>query len=95
MSHSTLKTQTNHGFETRGIFGFLISVRGDLLLIHHLLTEALLPMGIMRELSEEEMAEYVAPFKNEGEDRRPTLTFPREIPIEGHPKVILYPFQSF
>ena len=52
-------------------------------------------MGIMRELSEEEMAEYVAPFKNEGEDRRPTLTFPREIPIEGHPKVILYPFQSF
>ena len=46
-------------------------------------------MGIMRELSEEEMAEYVAPFKNEGEDRRPTLTFPREIPIEGHPKVSL------
>ena len=58
--------------------------------MHHLLTEALLPMGIIRELSEEEMAEYVAPFKNEGEDRRPTLTFPREIPIEGHPKVSLF-----
>ena len=52
-------------------------------------------MGIMRELSEEEMAEYVAPFKNEGEDRRPTLTFPREIPIEGHPKVSIFPCQLF
>ena len=59
-----------------------------------LMTEALLPMGIMRQLSEEEMAEYVAPFKNEGEDRRPTLTFPREIPIEGHPKVSFHPFMT-
>ena len=41
----------------------------------------------MRKLSDEEMEVYRAPFKNEGEDRRPTLTFPREIPVEGHPKV--------
>ena len=44
----------------------------------------------MRKLSEEEMKEYVAPFKNEGEDRRPTLYLPREIPIEGHPKVSIF-----
>ena len=54
------------------------------------LTENMLPMSIMRQLTDEEMEEYVAPFKNEGEDRRPTLTFPREIPIEGHPPVINY-----
>ncbi|MCE2453332.1 MAG: haloalkane dehalogenase, partial [Nitrospinae bacterium] len=36
-------------------------------------------------LSEEEMAEYRRPFSEPGEDRRPTLTWPREIPIEGEP----------
>ena len=44
-------------------------------------------MAIMRQLEDEEMEEYRKPFQNEGEDRRPTLTFPREIPIEGHPEV--------
>jgi pimeloyl-ACP methyl ester carboxylesterase len=39
----------------------------------------------MRELSAEEMAAYVRPFANPGEDGRPTLTFPRQIPINGHP----------
>ena len=51
------------------------------------LSEKLLPKLIMRKLSDEEMETYRAPFKNEGEDRRPTLTFPREIPVEGHSKV--------
>ena len=55
---------------------------GQVCLFENFLTETLLPKGIMRKLSEEEMAEYVAPFKNEGEDRRPTLFLPREIPIE-------------
>ena len=41
----------------------------------------LLPMAIIRQLKDEEMAEYLAPFKEEGESRRPTLTWPREIPI--------------
>ena len=35
--------------------------------------------------TEEEKAEYIRPFKNAGEDRRPTLTWPRQIPIEGDP----------
>ena len=45
--------------------------------------EKLLPMAIQRELSEEEMDEYRRPFKEPGESRRPTLTWPREIPIMG------------
>jgi haloalkane dehalogenase len=31
------------------------------------------------------MTEYRRPFKEPGEGRRPTLTWPREIPIDGDP----------
>ena len=34
---------------------------------------------------DEEMAEYRRPFLEPGESRRPTLTWPRQIPIEGEP----------
>lgn len=47
--------------------------------------EGVLPSAIIRKLSEEEMAEYRRPFATPGEDRRPTLTFPRQLPIEGEP----------
>ena len=47
--------------------------------------EQILPKAILRKLSEEEMAEYRRPFAEPGEGRRPTLTGPREIPIEGEP----------
>ena len=36
-------------------------------------------------LSEEEQAEYRRPFINAGEDRRPTLTWPRNIPLDDEP----------
>jgi len=47
--------------------------------------EKILPGAILRKLSPEEMAEYRRPFLRPGEDRRPTLTWPREIPIDGDP----------
>ena len=47
--------------------------------------EEILPNAILRKLSDEEMAEYRRPFAEPGEGRRPTLTWPREIPIEGDP----------
>jgi len=47
--------------------------------------EQILPKAILRTLSDEEMAEYRRPFAEPGEGRRPTLTWPREIPIEGEP----------
>jgi haloalkane dehalogenase len=47
--------------------------------------EKILPGAILRTLSAEEMTEYRRPFVEPGEGRRPTLTFPREIPIEGEP----------
>jgi haloalkane dehalogenase len=47
--------------------------------------EKILPGAILRTLSAQEMAEYRRPFAEPGEGRRPTLTWPREIPIEGNP----------
>jgi haloalkane dehalogenase len=47
--------------------------------------ETILPGAILRTLSAEEMAQYRRPFAAPGEGRRPTLTWPRQIPIEGEP----------
>jgi haloalkane dehalogenase len=47
--------------------------------------EQILPKAVLRTLSAPEMAEYRRPFAEPGEGRRPTLTWVREIPIEGEP----------
>ena len=47
--------------------------------------EERLPSGVMRGLSDEEMAVYRRPYLEPGESRRPTLTWPRELPIDGEP----------
>ena len=44
-----------------------------------------LPGGVIRDLTDEELAEYRRPFLEPGEGRRPTLTWPREIPFDGEP----------
>jgi haloalkane dehalogenase len=44
-----------------------------------------LPAGIQRRLTEEEMQQYRRPFAQSGEARRPTLTWPRQLPIDGGP----------
>lgn len=51
--------------------------------------ENVLPKSILRELSEAEMTEYRRPFLRAGEDRRPTLTWPRQIPIAGEPSDVV------
>ncbi|MCK1425520.1 haloalkane dehalogenase [Bradyrhizobium sp. 180] len=55
--------------------------------------ERVLPGGIMRTLSEEEMAPYRAPFPTR-ESRRPVLAFPRELPIAGEPADVYAALQS-
>jgi haloalkane dehalogenase len=47
--------------------------------------EGLVPSAIMRTLAADEWAEYLRPWSTAGEDRRPTLTWPRQIPIDGEP----------
>ena len=70
----------------RGIFQGFRSESGDeMVLEKNLFVEGVLPAAILRDLEEEEMNEYRRPFSEPGESRRPTLTWPREIPIEGFP----------
>jgi haloalkane dehalogenase len=57
----------------------------DMVLRDNFFIEQILPNAILRKLSDEEMAEYRRPFNEPGEGRRPTLTWPREIPIDGEP----------
>jgi haloalkane dehalogenase len=68
---------------------FLEALRSDageaMVLQDNFFIEKILPGAILRTLSTEEMTEYRRPFVEPGEGRRPTLTFPREIPIEGKP----------
>ncbi len=59
----------------------------ELVLGENYFVENILPAMTLRDLTEEEMNEYRRPYKNPGEDRRPTLTWPREIPIEGYPSM--------
>lgn len=57
----------------------------DMVLQGNMFIEGLLPSSIMRTLTDVEMAEYRRPYLEPGESRRPTLTWPREIPIGGEP----------
>jgi haloalkane dehalogenase len=65
--------------------GFRSPAGEQMILEQNLFIEGVLPMSIQRKLSDEEMAEYRRPFRAAGEGRRPTLTWPRQIPIEGEP----------
>ena len=74
----------------RNIFkGFRSSSGEELILEKNMFIEGVLPNSIIRNLSEEEMAVYRKPFINPGEDRRPTLSWPREIPIDGNPENVV------
>ena len=65
--------------------GFRSPAGEGMVLEKNVFVERVLPGSILRKISEEEMAVYRRPFAAPGEDRRPTLTWPREIPISGEP----------
>lgn len=65
--------------------GFRSDAGEDLVLEKNYFVEKVLPGSIIRKLDADEMNEYRKPFLSSGEDRRPTLSWPREIPIEGQP----------
>lgn len=76
--------------EVQALFLRFRSPEGEeLVLQQNFFVERILPAMVMRKLTEAEMDEYRRPFRNPGEDRRPTLTWPRELPIEGEPADVL------
>jgi haloalkane dehalogenase len=57
----------------------------DMVLGKNVFVERILPASVQRRLTDAEMDEYRRPFREPGEGRRPTLTWPREIPVDGEP----------
>ena len=74
----------------RRIFeGFRSPAGEQMVLEKNVFVENVLPGSVLRSLSPEEMAHYREPFADPGEGRRPTLSWPRNIPIEGEPPEVV------
>jgi len=74
----------------RQLFQAFRSPAGEkLVLEQNIFVEQVLPQSVLRGLGEAEMAVYRRPFAEAGESRRPTLTWPRQIPIEGEPEEVV------
>jgi haloalkane dehalogenase len=72
--------------DARKIFqGFRSPAGEEMVLDKNYFVELVLPASVIRKMADTEMDIYRRPFLNSGEDRRPTLTWPRQIPIEGQP----------
>jgi len=70
----------------RPIFkGFRSEAGESMVLDKNVFVEKVLPGSVMRGLSDQDMEVYRRPFLNPGEDRRPTLSWPRQIPLDGEP----------
>lgn len=57
----------------------------QMILQENVFVEQMIPLMVMRNLTAEEMSVYLAPYTTPGEPRRATLTWPREVPIDGTP----------
>ncbi len=66
--------------------GFRSEAGEAMVLEKNVFVERVLPGSVLRGLTDAEMAVYRRPFENVGEDRRPTLTWPRQIPLAGEPE---------
>jgi haloalkane dehalogenase len=74
---------------------FRSSAGEEMVLQKNIFVERVLPSSIIRTLSEVEMNVYRGPFANPGEERRPTLSWPRQIPIEGEPENVVAIVQDY
>jgi haloalkane dehalogenase len=71
----------------REIFKAMRSDAGEEIILNkNVFVERILPASVVEQLPDDVMAVYRAPYLEPGESRRPTLTWPREIPIDGEPE---------
>ncbi len=82
--------------EAIALFQTLRSDAGEeLVLSQNFMIEHILPASVLRKLSDDEMKVYRRPYKQPGESRRPTLTWPRQIPIAGNPNDVCDIIQTY
>ena len=83
-------TWNNWPENARNIFQLMRSEVGEeIVLDKNIFVEKILLNDSANGFSEDERAEYIRPFQNSGEDRRPTLTWPRQIPVDGEPQEVI------
>ncbi|MGI9508644.1 MAG: haloalkane dehalogenase [Geminicoccaceae bacterium] len=75
--------------------GFRSEAGEAMVLDKNVFVEKVLPGSVLRGLTDEEMAVYRRPFAEPGEDRRPTLTWPRQIPLGGEPADVVAIVQAY
>lgn len=76
--------------QAQTLFRALRSQPGEQMVLEdNLFIEKILPGAVLRQLTEAEMSHYRQPFRNAGEDRRPTLSWPRNLPIDGEPAEVV------
>jgi len=81
---------------SRRVFqGFRSEAGEEMVLEKNMFVERVLPASILRQLDPAEMAEYRRPFAGAREDRWPTLSWPREIPIDGEPASVAEPAAAY
>jgi len=72
--------------QARSLFRALRSPEGErMVLEENIFIEKILPQAVIRQLTDAELNHYRSPFLNSGEDRRPMLSWPRSLPIDGEP----------
>jgi haloalkane dehalogenase len=80
----------------RKIFQAMRSPAGEeMVLQKNVFVERILPASVIRGLTSEEMDRYRARYQEPGETRRPTLTWPREIPLDGEPADVARLVQAY
>jgi len=80
----------------RNLFQGFRSAAGEAMVLeNNVFVENVLPGSVLRDMDEAEMAVYRRPFSEAGEGRRPTLTWPRQIPIEGEPADVVEIVKSY
>jgi haloalkane dehalogenase len=80
----------------RKLFQGFRSPAGEVMVLEkNVFVERVLPGSVLRGLTDAEMAVYRRPFAEPGEARRPTLTWPREIPLDGEPADVVAIVQAY
>ena len=80
----------------RRVFQGFRSPAGEAMVLeNNVFVERVLPGSVLRKHDGNEMEIYRRPFREPGESRRPTLTWPRQIPIEGEPAEVVEIVESY
>ena len=82
--------------QSRPVFEGFRSEAGEAMVLRkNVFVEKVLPGSVLRGLTEAEMTVYRRPFMTPGEDRRPTLSWPRQIPLAGEPREVVGIVQEY